>query len=742
MPGSATDSDFGPELDYDDALEAQLLVLEQDGGDGDRGSRTRQTALRRVEVEMEDGGGGREVRQSDSAAHSDAVDLARALTDGDTLMQDTPRSLWEQFRRHRNWGALSVSDLSGPSWCEVQHSYRLASKPYLPPSERPATITTASGAEIAVDKHRTVKRENVLIKGRNVHKKIEKQVMGDVQEVQVDVTGKEEWWALRILNTVVGLEALLTTGRVRELPVVGWVNDFLVFGVIDEVERRELSPLPPTPVQTSDDLKAKPRRTPKKGKKGKDTPATPTKKDEQQKLTSFFSPSPSPAKRGGVLDLTQDSSLEESETEQTTPVEPQPRWGFVLSDTKTRYKRSIPPPTETRSTRLQLGLYHRLLSSLLQPETAPAAKQVAEPAFSWTRLYADLSLDPTTPLSNGFLDSIAPVIEGSSLEESLGEAETLGDFVGVLSKYADMVRGGRQRVLEDEVEVVYRMRGSSSPVRHSAPPPAPAPTQAALPANEDADLQQAIAASLADSVDSQPSESSSGGYTSILDILSNDEIDVELRGGISMSAQELPMEDSQLEDSQQPFLANPSLPLPVDHLPPSLTDDPSSSAPPSPGPFALPLNSQGRDDADVAPAAASTRSSRYNLRDRSAAAGTSATPSGEVQRPGPILDDRPTATPAAVSSTTASLASRSQTAADPGLIGVEKIKVDADELSAWLASITAYWKGEREPIGVRVTEVNRCRFCEFEDGCEWRAAKALEAMEAAKAKRVARASAA
>lgn len=123
----------------------------------------------------------------------------------------------------------------------------------------------------------------------------------------------------------------------RELPVVGWVNDFLVFGVIDEVERRELSPLPPTPVQTSDDLKAKPRRTPKKGKKGKDTPATPTKKDEQQKLTSFFSPSPSPAKRGGVLDLTQDSSLEESETEQTTPVEPQPRWGFVLSDTKTRW---------------------------------------------------------------------------------------------------------------------------------------------------------------------------------------------------------------------------------------------------------------------------------------------------------------------------------------------------------------------------------------------------------------------
>ncbi|BGP35268.1 hypothetical protein JCM10296v2_007103 [Rhodotorula toruloides] len=653
--------------------------------------------------------------------------------------KDTPRSLWEQFRRHRNWGALSVSDLAGPTWCEVQHSYRLASKPYLPPSERPATITTASGAEIAVDKNRTVKRENVLIKGRDVHKKIEKEVMGDVKEVQVDVTGKEEWWALRILNTVVGLEALLTTGCVRELPVVGWVNDFLVFGVIDEVERRELPPLPSVPVQTFDDSKSKPKRTPTKGKKTKAAPATPTKKDEQSKLTSFFSPSPSPAKRGGVLDLTEDSHVEEAETEQTSLVESQSRWGFILSDTKTRYKRSIPPPTETRSTRLQLGLYHRLLSSLLQPETAPAANQVAEPAFSWTRLYTDLALDPTTPLSNGFLDSIAPVIEGSSLEDSLGEAETLGDFVGVLSKYAEMVRGGRQRVLEDEVEVVYRMRGSSSPVRRSALPLAPAPTQSAPLADEDADLQRAIAASLADSIDSQPSESTSGGYTSILDILSNDEIDAELRGGVSMSAQEPPVEDSQLEDSQQPFLANPSLPLPVDHLPPSLTDDPSSSSPSSPGPFALPLNSQGRDDTDVASAAASTRSSRYNLRVRPA---IPATASEAAQRQGSILDDRPTASPAAASNTTSSLAARSQAAADPGLIGVEKIKVDTDELSAWLASITAYWKSEREPVGVRVTEVNRCRFCEFEDGCEWRAAKALEAMEAAKAKRAAIASAA
>lgn len=387
MPGSATDSDFGPELDYDDALEAQLLLLEQNGGVGDRGGRERQTPLRRVEVEVEDGDRGGNRRQRDSSAT--AVDLARTLADADdVVMQDSPRNLWcvrrvkgafleprltpslycrDQFRRHRNWGALSVSDLSGPSWCEVgsvqpercfagshartqvQHSYRLASKPYLPPSERPATITTASGAEIAVDQVRTVKRENTLIKGRAVHKEIEKEVMGDVQEVQVDVTGKEEWWALRVLNTVVGLEALLTTGRVvrrrllslfrptltvppqRELPVVGWVNDFLVFGVIDDVERRELPPPPSTQPQDAPELLAK-RKT--KGKKTKAAPTSPAKKEQQQTLTQFFSPSSSPAKDGGVLDLTEDSPVEGAKDAKT--VEAHPRWGFILSDTKTR----------------------------------------------------------------------------------------------------------------------------------------------------------------------------------------------------------------------------------------------------------------------------------------------------------------------------------------------------------------------------------------------------------------------
>jgi exonuclease V len=52
----------------------------------------------------------------------------------------------------------------------------------------------------------------VLDKGRAVHKVLEKEAMGDTEEVTVVVGQKEEWWALRILNTIVCLETLTATG--------------------------------------------------------------------------------------------------------------------------------------------------------------------------------------------------------------------------------------------------------------------------------------------------------------------------------------------------------------------------------------------------------------------------------------------------------------------------------------------------------------------------------------------------
>lgn len=60
---------------------------------------------------------------------------------------------------------------------------------------------------------RTVQREIVLEKGREVHRVIEKEVMGTQEEVKVQISRKDEWWALRLVNLMVCLEVLLETGR-------------------------------------------------------------------------------------------------------------------------------------------------------------------------------------------------------------------------------------------------------------------------------------------------------------------------------------------------------------------------------------------------------------------------------------------------------------------------------------------------------------------------------------------------
>lgn len=241
----------------------------------------------------------------------------------------------------------------------------------MPPLERPATITTAAGAVIQVDATRTVKRESILDRGKEVHRRIEKQVMGDVEEVKVNVTGKEEWWALRILNTIICLHTLLVNGKVvrpspvetihliivhtriafpqRELPVVGWLGGHLVFGVIDEVERREVkAPAPPVGATPSNAPS-----TPKRQRRAKNASSAP-EKDDQKKLDHFFTLIRSPTKAAGtastsitegVETLTEararSDKVDEAHAGEPTgsgaaQQPPAPSWGYLLSDTKTR----------------------------------------------------------------------------------------------------------------------------------------------------------------------------------------------------------------------------------------------------------------------------------------------------------------------------------------------------------------------------------------------------------------------
>ncbi|GAA5846028.1 hypothetical protein JCM11251_007334 [Rhodosporidiobolus azoricus] len=840
-PASA-DSDYGSEIDWDEAAETQLVAHEQIASSVPPTSSSNLDHNASATVVGDSDGPARAGVNDSAHDESAAARLAEALREfGVAKAQDQrdERSLWERYRQRRGWGALSVSDLSGPSWCEVQHSYRLASKPYLPPLERPATIITSNGTSIPIDTSRTVKREAVLDKGKAVHSKIEREVMGPQEKVEVEIAGKEEWWALRIVNLLVCLETLLETGRVREVPVVGWIRGFLVFGVIDDIERRDF-PLAPPPSPTlphnastsphsarpaiASATPAKPpapkTSTPKR--KGKKPAATP-EKDSQRSLKDFFTPVLSPSKKGkekaadqdAVVDLTMEGQTTMGEEDSTTEPEPEPveadgaqsgsRVGFVLSDTKTRFNRSLPAKPESRAARLQLMLYRRLFTSLLQPEPPPSSSPVPSPliptlssrasttSFSWSRLYSHLSLNPSILLSSAFLRSIEPILAGSNLGSYLNNAKTLSAFVEVLGCYGEMMRGEREpeRLLEEKMEISYRLReeGSGWRGRRSArgregakgrtngrgkgtgrvgkvEQRAEAETEirvraSAVDEDEEQDLQRAIELSLQDTAHALIEDcvpvgtiESSAANTPAQRSIPDEEIDTH---------------DSPLVDSQLPFLANPSLPLALIDVPHG-TDAGTGIFPPSFLPsqaFDLPLNSQGSTATASPPPAApvAMRSGRYNLRRRPAASspGTTRTVSlpAEGRNPSPPRKKARSASPAqppecacsrpasslfsastpaspsasSPSSSPSSSSTDSSSTYDPSFIGTETFLNDPTELDAWLASVTAYWRGERDPVGVAVTEVKRCRTCEFEDGCEWRAMKAKEAVEQAKARR-------
>jgi exonuclease V len=46
--------------------------------------------------------------------------------------------------------------------------------------------------------------------------------------------------------------------------------------------------------------------------------------------------------------------------------------------------------------------------------------------------------------------------------------------------------------------------------------------------------------------------------------------------------------------------------------------------------------------------------------------------------------------------------------------------VNDDTLELYLRSDLEWWKGEREPRGVEIEEAQKCRSCEFAEGCAWR----------------------
>ncbi|KAF8506523.1 exonuclease V a 5' deoxyribonuclease-domain-containing protein, partial [Russula emetica] len=388
------------------------------------------------------------------------------------------RSPFEEFRSQ----TLSVSDLVGPAWCEVKFDYGLRQGRSLPLADRPDSFVTGDGKEITVNKRVAKVNEKVLGRGRSVHKELEREIFPE--SVKIETVLKEEYWAAYLVNMLTCLVTLVQLGFTREMPVFGIVQDHPIIGIIDEIL---LKPIPdPEAAQGHCNKRARTSapRTPKKSTKQQESSPT------QSHLTDF-SASPSKAKSRKSASPPRNMVNELS-----------------LIDTKTRRSNSLPSDDDAFSSRMQLMLYHHLLSALLSP------------TFSFSAFWEKVQVDPFVQFSDAFLmqSGLARQTDGNVV---LASAECLDDLTDL---WHSTVRSLQVQGVSPTLEIVYRTQSK----RSAAAPEVSRPTRLndglgnvadreardlalAIEASrreveDDADLQRALAESLRDVMPEKGSE--------------------------------------------------------------------------------------------------------------------------------------------------------------------------------------------------------------------------------------------
>ncbi|KAJ2921359.1 hypothetical protein H1R20_g15740, partial [Candolleomyces eurysporus] len=315
------------------------------------------------------------------------------------------RSLMEKFRPS---GVLSVSDLVGPVWCEVQFDYGLRQKRSRPVANRPKSFKTSTGKEIVVETKVAEKNDVVTKQGQAVHKELEREVRAE--EVKIDVRTDEERWGLRLLNMIASFQILINEGMIREVPVFGMVNGAVIVGIIDEISRTDKKRDLPKRTRAS--------RSPRKGsKRQKRTPSP-----HQADIEDYFIPSP----RKG--------------TAKSSEKRKEGRFSLLLRDTKTRVKDAMPPEEDTNGSRLQVMLYHRLLSELISTEKS----------FDFVALWDRLGIDSQVEFSTGFL------VQAGLLDHNNGFSVINLD--GLVDSWKRTLEASSIVDIDPNLQLVYRLQ--------------------------------------------------------------------------------------------------------------------------------------------------------------------------------------------------------------------------------------------------------------------------------------------
>jgi exonuclease V len=202
--------------------------------------------------------------------------------------------------------------------------------------------------------------------GSAVHQDLEDQVY---TTVKVDIETREDAFGLRIWNIIQGLRSLQEIGMTRELEVWGIIEGQVVNGVIDVLS-----------ITCPDEALERELESSTRGKKGK-SPA------DQTTLTDFYKSS-----KGKLI-----PGPSHVERQTTSPT-------VYICDVKTRRISSPPRGAAFRPTKIQLMIYHRLLSELATNEV------------DLSTILNRYTLDGNASFSDSFITQIGNLDNGNDID--------------------------------------------------------------------------------------------------------------------------------------------------------------------------------------------------------------------------------------------------------------------------------------------------------------------------------------
>jgi exonuclease V len=298
-------------------------------------------------------------RTDDSSSDADFTNPRSPVS---TQQEHDSRSPLERFRSPPK-KTLSVTDLVSPAWCELQYWYSLT-------------------------KFGRVRQTAIMKQGTKIHKEKELEVH---TEVKVVAESSEDRFSIRLWNMIAGLRTLRNDRLTRELGVIGIIDGEVISGVIDALsydcpnEEEEANIYRAAETLSDNTISSAKKTKSKKSSSRKDITS-------QRTLSEFFA-------NPGVVN-------NENESPSGFGSNPDDRKSIYLIDIKTRQAKGLPGATQRRPSKMQLMLYHRLLTDM------------ARGAVEADRVFQRYRLNKDAVFSDTFIASMSNTDAGSSYGQS------------------------------------------------------------------------------------------------------------------------------------------------------------------------------------------------------------------------------------------------------------------------------------------------------------------------------------